>query len=199
MKKIIALALFLGLVYGGVAFATSTPESAGYIKRSVGGGQDQPTRGYVLVRNPVLNDGTITGIISVGSAVVWDTTSDDGVTVQLTTTSGDNAFAGIAVTSIPTSDNANCAYLSDDIGRRNWGYIQVYGMYERARVTAGGTNGHTAGYGFITSSDKGAITFGVVANSDADNALLMAQGCGGFFYDAASTTATTAEVFIKNE
>lgn len=203
--KLIALVLILGLCsFVGVAYATDYPANPGEIKRPIGGRSSTAVRTYMLCRNG--SQSANLGIISIGSAVVWDTISDDGVTVRMTTTSGDNAFAGIAVTTIQTSDNNTATAASHDDGRRNWGYIQVYG-YNGDALT-GGANGNAAGDLFITSSDSGRITTlegcsfsgdsGALAgyNSKIARQLQAIGAKGGFFFDANSDNSSTTEVFI---
>lgn len=207
MKKII-LALSLIMFSSGVAFALDNPSDVGEIKKVRGSDQATPTKVYKLVRY-VRNGVNDVAVVS-GDALVYSTVSDDGVSVNLTTTSGDNAFAGIAVTAIQSSDSLTTTSATDDIGRRNWGYIQVHGPC-LAKVTAGGTNGNSAGDLFITSTDSGAITGMQGATVSGDNAsttssntnltrtIRNAASSGGFFLDAGDGTTTMAEVQVEAE
>lgn len=199
MKSIKILAISLAAVFMsfGVAFATDQPTTIGEIKRVTGARQAEPTRTFKLVRYSAQN----LPAIAAGDAVVYDTISDDGVTVRLTTTSADGAIAGIAVTAIQTCDNANNTTASDDEGKRNWGYIQVHGPVS-AKVSAGGTNGNAVGDFFITSGDSGAVT--TIQNrgsalAASANGLREVAANGGFFLDAADGTSTTSDVFLTLE
>jgi hypothetical protein len=188
------LSLFMVMSFAllcGVAHAVPDPSSAGILKRIKGGSQSTPTRVYVLVRNSD-NDQDNAGISS-ADVVVWDTNSDDGVSVRLTTTSVDGAIAGIAVTAISTGDTGGTT-AADDEGQGNWGYVQVYG-HGLAKITAGGAGGVSIGNGFVTSADSGAITW----IDEDDTSALRNNPFGGFFFDASGATDTQAEVFIKLE
>lgn len=203
MRKylIIALTLLTTVFGGGIAFALDLPANEGMIKRIQGARQSTPTRVYKLVRSSMRT--ATSGTISIGSAVVYDTVSDDGITVRMTTTSADPAFAGIVVTLISPDPTANGATAADEEGKTNWGYIQVHGP-TTATVNAGGTNGQAAGATFITSRDSGAITaleLPTVLPLVADFAQYgrVANAKGGFFEDAADGSSTSVDVFIMAE
>ncbi len=205
MRKYLVLALTLLTVTFGVsssAFAVNKPDSIGMIKRVTGSGEDTPTRVYKLVRYGSNTNLGTNPSISAGEAVVYDTISDDGITIRRSTTSGDGAFAGIAVTEIPTSDASTGTAASDDLGRRNWGYIIVHGP-TTAYVRAAGTNGNLAGDRFMTSSDAGAVSAlsqGVTLVGTPTALTLKAYAStGGFFQDAADTTSTSVDVFVQAE
>ena len=144
-------------------------------------------------------DANAVGIVS-GDAVIYDTVSDDGVTIAFTTTSKDGAFAGIAVTTIQTADSAS-ANAQEDAGKRNWGWIIVHGP-ANANVTASGTNANAVGNPLITSRDQGKVTT-LEAPRGAGAASLdtafAASNSGGFFYDAADGSSTTVDVFVNLE
>ena len=206
MRKHLVIALtLLTMAFGVNAYAVDRPADNGIIKRPDGGRQSQAVKVYKLVRNSSQN-GT-TGVISIGSVVVWDTVSDDGISVRMTTTSRDGAIAGIAVTLISPDVTALGPAASDDEGKGNWGYIQVHGNCNALTLT-GGTNGNAAGNVFITSSDAGNITTfrSDVGNSDAIAVLNTRNG--GFFYDATGTASsgtsasvgqTQVDVFVTLE
>lgn len=159
MRKylVIALTLFTTMLFGGVAFAIDLPNEPGMIKRMTGTSQDTTTRVYKLVRNSSANHNQPS--MSADLLVVYDTNSDDGVSVRVTTTSGDGAIAGIIVTTIPTSDAVSGTSAADDAGRRNWGYMLVHGV-TTVNISDGSNNGALAGERFITSNDAGgACTF----------------------------------------
>jgi hypothetical protein len=196
MKKIkfLVLAFLLAFSYAAPAFAIDDPDYANVIKlRGTGGRAGDSTRLIKLVRNS--NAGPSTASISSRDAVIYDTTSDDAVSVTLTTTSADGAFAGIACTSIQSSDATSGTSVYDDEGRRNWGWIVVHGKAD-AKVTAGGTNGAAAKQVFITSSDSGAITGPNASDAVASGKVYSASG--GFFFDTADTTSSAVEVFVEN-
>lgn len=150
------------------------------------------------VRNAEAGDNA-SGIAS-GDVVIYDTLSDDGVSVRLTTTSADGAIAGIAVTTIATSDSVTVNSWRDDFGHNNWGWILVHGKVV-AKTGEGGANNAQVGDPFITSTDSGAIT--TFANRTANILTSTAGGLqltktGGWFFDN-DAQGTTAEVFVNLE
>ena len=201
MKKyIVALTLLAStLMLGGVSYAVDLPSNEGIIKRINGARQSTATRVYKLVRFGA-NSINGTQAISAGEAVVYDTISDDGITIRRTTTSADGAFAGIAVTAILSSDATSGTTALDDWGRRNWGYVLVHGKVP-ANSTAGGSNNAQVGDVVITSTDAGMITTipnRATAAAVTTNGVNGIAANGGFFYDA-DAQGTTVEVQIDLE
>lgn len=199
-KPILFLVAILSLMVSTSAFAINEPQYANYhIKRGTGGNPADAARTVRLVRYGQNSADGAT--VNSGDAVVWSTISDDGITVNHTTTSADGAFAGIACVSIQSGDvQAGSAY--DDVGRRNWGWIVVDG-YVRANVSAGGTNAHTLGDAFITSTDAGRITASPFrANAtqiSVSEISKMIVGKGGFFFDSVTAANTVEDVYVKAE
>lgn len=202
MRKYFLIALSAILATSGVAFAAiDQPTGVGEIKKVRGSDQSEQTRVFKLVRNPDRSQNGAT-IVS-GDAVVYSLISDDGISITRTTTSADGAFAGIAVTNIPTSDASVSGGVWDDVARRNWGYIQVHGM-TTANITAGGAANCTAGDAFITSTDAGQISclqnVSAALEQGQLNVAVRRNAKGGFVYDApAAATDTTIEVQVEKE
>lgn len=199
MKKLFAL-FALVMFSASVAYADEPSFETTMIKRQAGSRQAAPVRVIKLVRF-VAQGPDVASVLS-GDVVVYSTVSDDGVSIDRTTVSADGAVAGIACTTIRTSDSTGSASAQDDAGRRNWGWIVVHGPMT-AKVSAGGTNGHAAGDMWITSTDSGAIT-GVVnstvtTGASTNEVVKIARGKGGFFFSAANASSTTAEVFVSLE
>lgn len=197
MRKLILAISLAAVMSSGIAFAFDNPSDIGEIKKVRGTDQAVPTKVFKLVRLAASgpNDASVVS----GDAVRYSIISDDGVTIALTTTSADNAFAGIAVTAIATSDSAVGTTAADDVGRRNWGYIQIHGPC-LANISAGGTNGALVGQGFITSTDSGKIT-GLQTGALTSLSSLAGQinGSHGFFLDTPAVGDTQVEVFVENE
>lgn len=202
MRKHILIALsilFLGT--SGLAYAYSTPSAVGEIKKVRGADQGEQTRVFKLVRyvEQAQNGASIVS----GDAVVYSTVSADGISVTRSSTSADGAFAGIAVTTIPTSDVVQ-NNVNDGNGQRNWGYIQVHGM-TTANITAGGAANCSAGDSFITSADAGQVScFQVAQTAYLDGGQLNVLGRrnarGGFVYAApVAATSTTLQVQVEKE
>lgn len=128
------------------------------------------------------------GTLAADSIVIWsldDDYGDDGVTVTTTTTSYDSAVAGIIVQQAQTPD-ADDRTAVEDIGHRNWTWLQTYGLSE-ATVQSPVNSGDS----IATSSTAGSITQFFPSTSDSG-----ANGNAGFAYDAATTSATDVQVFI---
>ena len=207
MRKLYAILLGLALVSTPV-WAYDDPSYRNMVKvQSTGQVQGEAVRVIKLVRYPSV-DADAASLVS-GDAVRYSLLSDDGVTVHQTGTSADGAFAGIICTTIPSDDTTGTTSSFDDAGRRNWGWMVTNG-YAIANSVAGGTNGHSAGDPFYTSRDGGTIAGMETVNLSFDmttaalwrthvtNALKAASNSGGFFYDAASGSATTYEVYVEN-
>lgn len=203
MRKLILALSLLTFSFGGVAFAVDLPSNPGMVKRITGATQGTPTRVYKLVRFASNVLGGSVQTISAGEAVVYDTISDDGITIRRTTTSADGAFAGIAVTSIVSNDNRTGTSADDDAGNENWGYIIVHGP-TTALVTGSGINGAnnaSVGDPVITSSDSGAVTtfVGTTSLGSGGNEAKRFGNKGGFFMDAPTDQSNTIDVFINLE
>jgi len=180
MRK--ALFGFLALLLSaGVAMAYDQPVDPGLVEHG-GSSAAEGVKVYRLVRNPVVLANT--GSFSSGEVVVWDTVSDDNVTVNYPSrvgiTGSSDAVAGVVVGTIPTADSTGTAVT--DLGKRNWGYIQIYG---KALASVDGT-GITVGRGLRASQFDGAF----VAAETTDS------GGVAFAYD--TTTTGQIEVFVRN-
>lgn len=199
MRKLFSL-VALSMLVATSAYAKNYPTYDSYsILNAEGSREGEPTRKVVLVRYPSRDANAAS--ISSGDALIWDTVSDDGVSVQKSEVSGDNAFAGIAATTIQSAEVA-AGSAKADAGYRNWGYMVVWGP-TTANVTAGGTGAHSAGDFFITSNDLAKIT---TMNSRAGTTdMILAEGRkliggrGGIFLDAVTAADTTAEVFVQTD
>lgn len=198
MKKMLNLFLLAGLLLVSTSsFAYNDPTFQAQIKmQTVGQKQGEPVREVKFVRF-ASRDANATSILS-GDVVVYDTVSDDGVTVTRSIVSGDCSIAGIAATTILSADGSAVSAF-DDAGRRNWGWVVVHGPMT-ANITAGGTNAHAARDPFYTSRDEGRISGPQTGDGAPQAAVLrMATSTGGFFMDAAVASETTADVFVKLE
>lgn len=194
MKKLLVLVIALSLMLGGaVAFAYDEGGEIN-IKESSFGSASDPVRVYQLVRYPNFGP-TIGTSLSAGDVVIWDLISDDGVTVNIigpgAISASNDAVAGVVVGAIPTADN-QASSAAADIGRRNWGYIQTYGLGS-AYLDKGA---HTAGLGIRASTS--ARQAGPISVATATTAVGAGYGSLGFAMDtcAAGTEAKT-DVFIR--
>src|SRR3990167_9586721 len=106
-KRIFALLIALSFV-GGSAFALGEPTYESYEHKAYATQKrGEPVRTLKLVRFGATDLNTAT--LSSESVVVYDTTSDDGVTIATTATSADDTIAGVVATgvTIPTADSTS--------------------------------------------------------------------------------------------
>lgn len=186
MKKLFLLLIIAASLFGGNAFAYNDDGNVN-IKETSGGSNADPVRVYMLVRYPEIQASANFLALSAGDVVVWDTISDDGVTINRVQASGQSrdAVAGIVVATI-TADVASSSAVND-IGRKNWGYIQTYGICTTAK-TSSAIN--FAGQNIAASNTSGFVTAIEQAAANNNAARL------GFAYDTASAGASV-EVFIN--
>lgn len=200
MKKNLFLLLSAFVLVGGIAYAyPDDPTYQSWTNKS-----DKVVRQGTAVRElkmvRFVSQAQNGPNVASGDALVYSVVSDDGVSVALTTTSVDGAFAGIAATAILTSDVTGSASAQDDAGRRNWGWIVVHGPAV-AKISANhaGTNAHSAGDAFLTSSDSGAINgLNTVSQGDTNLIARRLSGVGGFFFNAGDASSTTTDVMVEN-
>lgn len=203
MKKLIYGFLIASfLISGGVAFAGDYDESGAIrnTKLQHPGQASDPCKVVEFVR--WADAGPNQPSLTSGDVVIWDLLSDDGVTISLVQAlvanadiaSSSDAVAGVCIGTIPTAET-NIGGLSPAAseGRRNWGYIQIYGFNPNVKVDSSTIS---AGDGLKASGDpRRAKT--VVRNT------YSSQGNGGatlgFAYDATSATTDGVDVFIKTE
>ena len=205
MKKILFVVLAI-LLSASVAFAAPDPthtrgtvEGPGAVGEIRGNGNfpSECYRTFRLVRYANCNANDMH--ISPDNAVIWDTVSDDGVTVMLSTTSADSRVAGVAVSHILTADAAGNT-AAQDIGRRNWGYIQTYGLCQVSLDECGGFlvgNAIALGNlnpGKVTGYAGSGTIIEIFGSTDVSADI---QGVMGFAMDTATTSSNNAEVFLK--
>ena len=177
MKKIFVFLFVAILLLGGMAYAGNT-DILGQ-----GGFQSDPHRIYRLVRFMPTSGSATSITLSAEAIVIWDTTSDDGVTITTTTTSGDAAVAGVVPVAILTPDVCGRS-AADDIGGRNWGMLQTYGL---AQVTVNSAG--SAGVNKAIGTSAAATQAGMYSGSGTPNG-----NSAGFAYDSGS--GTDVEVFL---
>ena len=186
MRKLFSL-LLVALLIGGVAFAQtpSLPYNGQVI--GTGGLKSDPHRTFRLVR--YVPPSGWSPSLTAESIVIWDTTSDDGVTVTVTSTSFDSRVAGIMVVETKTPDTYATNSATND--RRNWGWLQTYGLAE-VRMEPSSTA--VAGDALAASATQGEATVFIPTTTTAST-----QGNAGFFYDNAAAAADNIEVFLRCE
>lgn len=190
MKKFLPILLVVLLVTG-IAFA-ATPG----FRQDPGTGdilgqgkyQSDPHKIFRMVRYQPSTCAT-SSTMSKDSIVIWDTTSDDGITVTTTTTSYDSAVAGIIVTQALTPDLCSRT-AANDVGGRNWTWLQTYGL-SQTNVDPLNT-GPTVKAAMATSTREGEATTFIGGGTSS-----LTQGMAGFFYDTATAGDDDVEVFIN--
>ena len=186
MKKLSILLVFALLLSCGVALAFTEASDPG-LKETGSETIAQGVRIYRIVRNPITNTTSTAASMASSEVVIWDLVSDDGVTVNYTTNVGisvsNDAVAGVVVGSIPTADATSPVA---DLGKGNWGYIQIYGK-ALAKVDSSAI---TAGEGLRASAtDK-------LGTGAGHNGINQSGDALGFAYDA-SSSASTINVFVR--
>ena len=175
MKKILFFVLALALTGVGLGFADVQIDE----------GQ---SHGTAPVKYFIARVGS-NQIVSKDRVVVYDTTSDDGVTVRMTTTSLDRLVAGITMEAITG--------VSDDTvtnNRGNWGRVQTWGYHSGAVPKAVGDQ-TTVGAAFCTSSLQGYVAPCPILASK-DNTVVA-----GSAFDATAEAADTTgiELFVDTD
>lgn len=197
MKKILSFVLALLLIGGGVSFADVQIDK----------GQTLSTAskiwfvGRYARTGPLGNAGNAGAWeISADSVVIWDSNSNDGVSIRTTTTSYDALVAGVTIDRIPGSSRDYSA-VSDE-NYTNWGRIQTWGRHASVRfqVCAAPYNciaGMKVGTG-ATSQDS------AIFRAPSDDAVgtttfsSSSKDSYGVLLKNVASTDTTADIFIKN-
>lgn len=192
MKKIYSFLLVATLLLGmgGVAFAYDDGGAVN-VKETSGGSPADAVRVYQLVRYPAVDAGGPENSLSAGDVVVWDTNSDDGVTVNSThkATMSCDAVAGVVVSTVLTGDvNSSTSSAAGDLGRKNWGYIQTYGYNASCKI-AGVVP--FAGAPLCASPTDEHYAMTADSGTEAVRRRLL-----GFAYDTQAATGS-AEVFVN--
>ena len=190
MRKVLFISLAILLV-AGVAFAYPVQSPGHGDKLGQGGLASDPHKIFRLVRYVGATNDISELTLTADSVVVWDCISDDGITVTTSTTSGDNAVAGIVPIAILTPEAlGNTAF--QDIGKRNWGWLQTYGLSSVAKFNDSAVG--SAGASFGVGNQKGLAG---LSQSESAAGLATAGASAGFIYDAVTASATDVEVFLK--
>lgn len=182
MKKII-LVIFIICCLIGVSYAAPATNNSGPGDILGQGKLDsQAHKIFRLVRYvPAAGtDNIIT--LSKDSIVIWDTTSDDGVTVTLSATTKDSRIAGVMASTCLTPDLGGLGNTAtQDIGHRNWGWLQTYGW---ANVTQNGTYLAVAGDAFSNGAQQG------TAGPYSVGTTPTTCGKAGFYLDSVAVGAS---------
>lgn len=188
MKKYFVLAFVvlcgIAMVSGSFAYDEGIYPAS---KDQAVGSPDQSPRIYRFVRYAEMAASSRS--LSAGEVVVWDCISDDGVTIGLigTVASSTDAVAGVTVGTIQTAEANGTA--GAQVGKRNWGYVQVYGVNTDCMLD--GTVNILAGGAVKAMEASGDNTsYGMGAATTQPGAIF------GFALDAVTTDATDNEVFI---
>jgi len=185
MKKIISLVLVAVLI-GTTAYALGSPGIGDILGQ--GKFPSDPHKIFRLVRYVPSSYSLDSATLVDQSMVVWDKTSDDGVTVTTTTTSPDSSVAGIIALDVltpDTGDAGNTAY--QDIGKKNWTWLQTYG-YALVRITGAVAAGNAMG----TSATAGESESFIPQTTDSTK-----NGFAGFYYDSAAAASDDVECFVR--
>ena len=197
MRKIVSILIILAFVFSGIMAYAGIPtlSETGEI-RGQGKYPFEPHRTFRLVRYSPLASGTTEHkyhpTLPVNHLDRWATgaRSGDGVTVTGSYVSNDNRIAGVNVSALLTPDPGNYSNsATQDVGERNWGWLQTYG---KAEVRINTTNQVAVKAAMGTSAVAGEADQFVASTTDATK-----NGNAGFFYDAGAAAADNVECFLR--
>lgn len=181
MKKIlIILVALLVLLPVGVSFAWQIDE---------GQNVNQEKEAFFVAR--CVNSGygsNVGNLISKDKVVIFDDTSDDGVTVTYPANSNDAIVAGVTMEAFNCYSEDSTA-ANDPLSNNNWGRIQTYGVVTVSRDWSAAPS--EVGSGYYTGQHPGSVsTYGTKASLSADAKV-------GAALDVDASTDTTAQIFLK--
>jgi hypothetical protein len=197
MRKILACLLILAFVFSGIAQAMPTLTETGEI-RGQGKYPFEPHRTFRLVRYVPLGTGTTENKylnrLTPDHLVRWvsGAKSGDGVSVCDSFVSNDNRIAGVIVSTILTPEPGNYSNsATQDVGERNWGWLQTYGL---ARISCGTTV--SEGDRLCTWGRRGLGGKALPSTTDGRRGQIEA---GFWLYNAAAadTAQKYGEVFLR--
>lgn len=194
MKKLILAALLLAVV-ALPAFAFQADE-----------GRNKSDAKDVFIVCRFARQPAFPVVVSKDKVVVWDSTSNDGVTITTSTTSHDALAAGITIDEIPGSSRDYSA--TRDEGYSNWGRVRVYGRHVGVvSVTDTKSSGVAAGAGDLVSTSSTAGSAGLFSTTSSDYLTVGTGPQGGRQFANASrdsvgvilnaTSTTSWDVFVK--
>lgn len=186
MRKLFFAILAVLLMAGQCFAVTQTLPYTGDILGGKGY-QSDPHRIFRMVRYVPPSWADSTTLVA-ESIVVWETSGDDGVTVTTSTVTSDSRVAGVIATQALTPEtDGNTA--AQDAGKRNWTWLQTYGLAQTFCVASVGAI--PAGGAFGTSTTAGEAA-GYISNTTST----LTQGKAGFVMDACTAGDNDVEVFI---
>lgn len=181
MKKILFIALVLSLMFGQVCFADTQIDSG------TNRGQSGANNVWFVARN------TGTAAISADRVVIWDTNSQDGISVKATTTSYDTLVAGVTMDAI--SAVSTDATAANSAGNSNWGRVQVYGLHKNVSFDPGGTV-TAAGARIASHSTSGLATLYRAASRDPAATSQVSDDYFGISLEAVVLGTRDLDIFI---
>jgi len=187
MKKYLFAFVAMTLMAGN-AYALNSPDDPGTYE-GAGFTRDTDPKVYRIVRNPL--SGVDSSAFATGDVLIWDTISQDGVTVNLVGNTdisvSNDAVAGVAVASIPTAGLAVAVDAKSDRNKDNWGVMITRG---RALTTAG-AEVITVGEGLRAGATAGQAAG--IAGSTGTSASL------GFALEASASGTNEIQVYVRTE
>ena len=192
MKKILIVSLLVFFIAGQAFGATPGYRQSPGVGNipDQGGQQSDPPKTFRMVR--FVQSAHQADNITPDTLVIWQTLSeDDGVTVTTSNLSQDGRIAGVVVANGLTQET-NGNTVAEDVGKRNWTWLQTYGVAEVTMSTgAKGLTGARLGIGTTNLGTAGTFT------PDTDNYGSTQFGDGGFFMEDGSWSETDVTVFLQ--
>ena len=198
MKKLIVVFFALS-----VLFLTGGLVNNAFAELQVDRGQEKSAakRVFFVARYARTNALATSGnVISTDRVVVWDSVSDDGVTVDMSTTSHDALVVGVTLDEIPGSSRDNSTTL--DLNYSNWGRILVYGRvsavsWDQSMVDTNSVAVPIGSRVSVSARNAGAVGAFRQISSDVVNSS-VSRDSFGVLLDSPAAGDKTADIFVKN-
>ena len=193
MKKLLYLLLAVSLI-GGMSLP-----SVSYADVHIDEGQFKSTAPikFFIGRYGRTGDIGVNGgfEISIGHVVIWDTASNDGVSIHTTTKSADPLVAGVALDVILGSSRDFSAVSDDAFG--NWGRIQVWGKFTDVSYDNNQLALLVAGLRVGSGSSAGTSSIFRTTSLDATAGSFTASSQDSFGVSLEAATDNQLDIFIN--
>lgn len=138
-------------------------------------------------------------VMTKDSIVVWHTASPDGVTVTTTLITADSRVAGVLAASARLNEYLRQT-AQQDYGRRNWTWLQTYGICNVISGSGDPTTGDALGtYSTAGRADQYGMPIGLVGDSSRADLSPHYGNAGFWMSDPNAAGEYNCKAFIKTE